>query len=152
MKRKNENHEGSVSEEVEKISPNVDEVKINAIRNDDQNTVELVMGEEEKVDEEDQGEFINLDDEDAVEKEEELADDGELIIEPLKPALVAVDGEVPMEVEAIVNEEMILEGSEELIHAQGDYDPTLDLPSYKYPTLDLLASSSSLFTSIFLSP
>lgn len=140
LKRKNENQEGSVSEEVEKISPNVEEVKINALKNDVQNTVELLMGEEEKNEDDDEGEFINLDEEDAVEKEEEeeLADQGVLIIEPLKPAIVTVDGEVPMEVEAIVNEEMILEGSEELIHAQGDYDPTLDLPSYKYPTLDLL--------------
>ena len=139
LKRKNENQEGSVTEDVEKISPNVEEVKINAIRNDDQNTVELVMGGEEKVEDDDEGEFINLDEEDIVEKEEEeLAEEGELIIEPSKPILVAADGEVPMEVEAIVNEEMILEGSEELIHAQGDYDPTLDLPSYKYPTLDLL--------------
>ena len=43
-----------------------------------------------------------------------------------------------MEVQAIVNDALIPEGSEELIHVQGDYDPTLDLSSYQYPTLDLL--------------
>jgi DNA segregation ATPase FtsK/SpoIIIE, S-DNA-T family len=46
---------------------------------------------------------------------------------------------VPMEVEAIVEEEPALIGeNEELPHAQGDYDPTLDLSGYQYPTLDLL--------------
>lgn len=140
LSRKKEIEEGSVTEEIESISPESLEAKDNIVRENIQNTVELELGHKEENEDEQEGEFINLDEEDTVEnpEEDEVTEEGELVIEPLKPHHVSSDGQVPMEVEAIVNEEMILEGAEELIHAQGDYDPTLDLPSYKYPTLDLL--------------
>ena len=136
LKRKNEMQEGIAIEEKENLSSEKEEVKNNQIKENIQNTVELELGQEKENDDAEEGEFINLDEDDTIEEEPVTEED--LVVESLKPALVSVDGGVPMEVEEIVNEEMIIEGSEELIHAQGDYDPTLDLPSYKYPTLDLL--------------
>ncbi len=136
LKRKNEIQEGVAIEEKENLSNEKEEVKNNQIKENIQNTVELELGHEKENDDAEEGGFINLDEDETTEEEPVTEED--LVIESLKPALVSVDGEVPMEVEEIVNEEMIIEGSEELIHAQGDYDPTLDLPSYKYPTLDLL--------------
>ncbi len=85
--------------------------------------------------------FINLDEEEPEiienENEDEIVTAEELEITPIqiKPQL---DGDVPLEVAAIEEETLVLEGNEELPHAQGDYDPTLDLSDYKYPTLDLL--------------
>mgnify|MGYP003380553017 CR=1 FL=1 len=40
-----------------------------------------------------------------------------------------------LEVLDIPEEAPVIDGSEELPHAQGDYDPTLDLSSYRYPCL-----------------
>ncbi len=46
---------------------------------------------------------------------------------------------IQFEVQEIVEEEVaVLQEHEELPHAQGVYDPTLDLSGYQYPTLDLL--------------
>jgi S-DNA-T family DNA segregation ATPase FtsK/SpoIIIE len=51
---------------------------------------------------------------------------------------VPMDFEVPMSI-GIATEEPTMELADgELPHAQGDYDPTLDLSNYQYPTLDLL--------------
>jgi S-DNA-T family DNA segregation ATPase FtsK/SpoIIIE len=110
------------------------------------NAVELELDQQETHEiEAEEGEFINLDEEDVSdeeseneidEEEEEVGNGAELEIKPvLKP--VPIEGEVPMEVEAIVNEG-ITEVPQELVHAQGDYDPKLDLSSYTFPTLDLL--------------
>ncbi len=119
----------------------------NVVKDKEANTVELELddsSEEEETEEE--GEFVNLDEEEVVdaseemeeEEEEETVSPEELEITPVSRPVITSDGEVPMEVEAIVNDELITEGSQELMHAQGDYDPTLDLSSYTYPTLDLL--------------
>ena len=84
--------------------------------------------EEEKIEEEEledlaEEEPINLVE---LEKaEEELEEDSEAI---------------PMEIDIAIEEEPDLLETDELPHAQGDYDPTLDLSGYQYPTLDLLDS------------
>lgn len=125
----------------------ITEVKLpageNVIREGNSRIVELDLGqEEENEEEEDEGEFINLDEDEAspVEETEEISitNEKELEILPPTPSFVSEDGEVHLEVEEITNEELIVDDSEELPHVQGDYDPTLDLSSYKYPTLDLL--------------
>ena len=54
------------------------------------------------------------------------------------PTKIIGDGDLQLEVLDIPEEVPVIDGSEELPHAQGDYDPTLDLSSYRYPTLDLL--------------
>ena len=54
------------------------------------------------------------------------------------PTKTIGDGDLTLEVLDIPEEVPVIDGSEELPHAQGDYDPTLDLSSYRYPTLDLL--------------
>ncbi len=60
-------------------------------------------------------------------------------LEKAEEELEQDENAVPMEVEAIVEEEpAVLADGDELPHAQGDYDPTLDLSGYQYPTLDLL--------------
>lgn len=124
----------------------IPEIK-NVVKEVNGNTVELELGQS-PVDEgesEPEGEFVNLDDEETVEDseedeetDEEESDETELTIETVPPAIAITDGEIPMEVQAIVNDELIADGAEELMHAQGDYDPTLDLSSYQYPPLDLL--------------
>jgi S-DNA-T family DNA segregation ATPase FtsK/SpoIIIE len=131
---------GSVTEDIP-----VNDSKVNKV-----NTIELVLDdadEEEESDEETEGDFINLDveepteeltDEDKAEEDEETDASEELEITPVLKTVLPTDGEVPMEVEEIVNEELIPEGAHELIHAQGDYDPKLDLSSYTFPTLELL--------------
>ncbi|MFM2208074.1 MAG: hypothetical protein RL213_2049, partial [Bacteroidota bacterium] len=51
----------------------------------------------------------------------------------------AEEGELQLEVAAVTEDEAVVDEDEELVVvAQGDYDPTLDLSSYHYPTLDLL--------------
>jgi S-DNA-T family DNA segregation ATPase FtsK/SpoIIIE len=60
-------------------------------------------------------------------------------LEKAEAELELDENAVPMEVEAILEEEpALIADHEELPHAQGDYDPTLDLSGYQYPTLDLL--------------
>ena len=83
-------------------------------------TIELELGNEEEPEE-------------PVELE-----DGIDIGEPEKEEEAEVpDGEVVMEIEPVVEDETVEQDSE-LIHAVGDYDPTLDLSGYQYPTLELL--------------
>jgi S-DNA-T family DNA segregation ATPase FtsK/SpoIIIE len=48
------------------------------------------------------------------------------------------EGELQLEVAEVQEEAPVVEEDEELVHAVGDYDPTLDLSAYRYPTLDLL--------------
>lgn len=75
-----------------------------------------------------------------VEKELEEDDDLELEIEePLnkpKPKESAKENEPAFEVE-------IKEASEKLVEKAGHYDPTLDLPKYQFPTVDLLNEYST---------
>lgn len=64
-----------------------------------------------------------------------------------------VTASLPMEITPVLEEEQELElviekseeeiKSEELVEQFGNYDPTLDLSSYKYPTLDLLENYGS---------
>ncbi len=114
--------------------------------------VELELGTEEEEEEEeeteDAGNFINLDIEDeSAEEEEEVEEEDEeeeisldeVDITQLTAGLnPPAEGEVPLEVEANTEEVSVIDESGELPHAQGDFDPTLELGSYKYPTLDLL--------------
>ncbi|CAN5694271.1 DNA translocase FtsK [soil metagenome] len=73
------------------------------------------------------------------ENELELEPINEEELEKAEEELEQDENAVPMEVEAILEEEPAMIGdNEELPHAQGDYDPTLDLSGYQYPTLDLL--------------
>ncbi|MFN8165039.1 MAG: DNA translocase FtsK 4TM domain-containing protein [Bacteroidia bacterium] len=128
--------------------------KVNQVREDESpRTVELELGlddeeddEESEEEEEEEGDFINLDEEeeeveeeDEVVMEEEVAEEDEIELTPMSsaPALPA-DGDLQLEVETVTEEEPVVDGSEELPIVMGDYDPTLDLSSYKYPTLDLL--------------
>lgn len=71
------------------------------------------------------------------------------VVVPPPPVAVSL----PMEVTPLVEEEpeleLVIEKSEEeiksdeLVEQFGNYDPTLDLSSYKYPTLDLLENYGS---------
>ena len=110
-------------------------------------TVELELGlddeEEEEEEEEVDGDFINLDEEEVEEEEEVVVDETEEEEIELTPIVsssptLPIEGDVPMEVETIAEESPVVDGSDELPIVLGDYDPTLDLSSYKYPTLDLL--------------
>ncbi|MXV37870.1 DNA translocase FtsK [Flavobacteriaceae bacterium Ap0902] len=62
----------------------------------------------------------------------------EIIIEPHE------EDEVSMTVEAIKEEEMVEENlSTDLVKKYGQYDPRLDLPKYKFPSIDLLKDYKS---------
>jgi DNA segregation ATPase FtsK/SpoIIIE, S-DNA-T family len=125
----------------------VEEIRNEVKKSESGRTVELELGQEEisaavEEEEAETGDFINLD----IEEEELVPEDNEeeVSIEEFQPvimpetsALIMTDGEIPMEVATLPMEEAMIEG-EELPHAQGDFDPTLDLSSYQYPTLDLL--------------
>ncbi len=117
---------------------------LNILKTDEQpRTVELELGtdpEKDELEDEDseEGDFINLDEEDEIPVVAEMVDEEEHVLQILPVApVVTLEGDVPMEVAAITTEEPVIQ-TDELPHAQGDYDPTLDLSSYRYPTLDLL--------------
>ena len=145
LKRKLEDSLVPISEAINEVVAAEEPIKVNKPRKQEsENSVELELGHEEDEDElEDEGEenvdFINLDEEE-IEEEESEEDIHELIPIVTAPVLNAGDGELQLEVLSIPEEQPIIDGSEELPHAQGDYDPTLDLSSYRYPTLDLLES------------
>jgi len=112
-------------------------------REENPRTVELELGDEEEEEEEleEDGMAIDLSEEEEKEPEAELEEEEDLDEIPLDlPPLVTTnnDGELTLEVEETAPEELILDGDLEIPHALGDYDPTLDLSSYHYPTLDLL--------------
>ena len=131
-KESNEVHEEEVEELVETPFKN----KILQTENEE-NIVELELESEEEDDsEEGKNTFINLDEDEEQEVEENISQ--ELEITPILSNDKPDEGGVLLEVAAIKDEELIVEGADELPHAQGDYDPTLDLSEYKYPTLDLL--------------
>lgn len=135
--------EGSIEEVVP--VPVVNRIK-NKDKEDISPVVELELGMEEEETEEveeevNEGDFINLDEEEEEEAVEELemetVQEEFLEITPTPKAVVTPGGDIVMEVEETPEEELVVE-SEELPHAIGDYDPTLDLSSYQYPILDLL--------------
>lgn len=91
---------------------------------DNSNAVDLSLEEEEDSEEEDNEEE---DPEASTDEDEESTQDKEVS-----------DGEIPMEVEE-VQEELPVDGDAlGMMHAQGDYDPTLELSDYHFPTLELL--------------
>ncbi len=134
--------EGSVEEDIAIASLPV----TNILKTDDTSrTVELDLGTEEEEEDENEEEEtddgngidLSLDEEEPIEElVEEEEEDPDLSLE-LVPQ-IPVEGDVPLEVAAMTEEENILDDDIELPHAQGDYDPTLDLSSYRYPTLELL--------------
>jgi S-DNA-T family DNA segregation ATPase FtsK/SpoIIIE len=149
-----------VTEEIDSAIESEDEeaemvliTKQNNLRNEDApRTVELELNEEEETDEDSEEEFededdvdaIDISDEEEAEEEDEIEDEPENEFEmdtdvPEKTgSVVTEDGEVQLEVAAVQEDEAVVDENEELVHAVGDYDPTLDLSSYKFPTLDLL--------------
>ncbi len=56
--------------------------------------------------------------------------------------------DIAMEVETVVEEEVVENLSEKLIKDFGEFDPTLELGNYKFPTLDLLKDYSVQNSSI----
>ncbi len=53
-------------------------------------------------------------------------------------------GSVPLSIESIPSESQVLEGNEvNQMEVLGEYDPTLDLSSYKFPTVELLENHST---------
>jgi len=101
---------------------------MNVIRTDEApRTVELELGNEEEEEEEPEQEVVDEEEPVAEESEEEEEEESE------------TDEEVPMEVEPVAEDEIAGEiTSDDLVQALGEYDPTLDLSGYQYPTLDLL--------------
>ncbi|MBL0139527.1 MAG: DNA translocase FtsK 4TM domain-containing protein [Bacteroidetes bacterium] len=134
--------EGSVEEAVATSPMPV----MNILKTEDSSrTVELDLGVDEEEDEEEEDEEetteenaidLSLEDEQEEEVMEEEEEDPDLSLEIA--SLLATEDEVPMEVAAVTEEAAVLDDDIELPHAQGDYDPTLDLSSYKFPTLELL--------------
>jgi S-DNA-T family DNA segregation ATPase FtsK/SpoIIIE len=108
------------------------------------NTVDLELENnlaEDEDEAEDSSVFINLDEDET--EEEEGTDENESGSQELEITSVVTkgnidEGDVPLEVATLNEDELVLEDGTVLPHAQGEYDPTLDLSQYKYPTLDLL--------------
>jgi len=112
----------------------------NSILPDEAPNVVDFSAEEEPEEEEDDlvATPVILDPEVTMEEEEE--DEEEPVEEEVEEEEMAVeqtDG-VQFEVEEAITEEEPAFVGDVLPHAEGDYDPTLDLSSYQYPTLDLL--------------
>lgn len=139
-----------VTEAMEEVMADEEPIKINKPKKESlRGAVELELGEaleeedeEEEEEEIEDGDFINLDEEEEVEEEEVEVENDILELTPIvtSPTIVSGDSNLQLEVLDIPEEVSIVDESEELPHAQGDYDPTLDLSSYRYPTLDLLES------------
>lgn len=53
------------------------------------------------------------------------------------------EGEVELTIEAVQSEETVDEIANELVQKHGEYDPRLELPNYKFPSLDLLRKYES---------
>ena len=96
---------------------------------DSEDAIDVSMEDDEEDEEDEEDEDDDDEEEDADEEEEE---DLEV------PGLVLSEDGVAFEVETVAEEELMLAGAAGLPHAQGEYDPKLDLSSYNYPTLDLL--------------
>ncbi len=149
LKRKMEESLSPVSDAINEVVAVDEPIKVNKPKKESMaGVVELELGheEEEELEEEEEeleeeGDFINLDEEEEEEIEEEvLVEEDILELTPVvtAPTKTIGDGDLTLEVLDIPEEVPVIDGSEELPHAQGDYDPTLDLSSYRYPTLDLL--------------
>ncbi len=66
---------------------------------------------------------------DEVDEEDEEDEESDEV----EPGLKLTEDGVTFEVQTIAEEDMVLIDGSELPHAQGDYDPKLDLSSYNYP-------------------
>ena len=107
--------------DVEPIKENIE--LINVMKTDEPpRTIELELGNEEEPEEEEEIEEEPVDEEEAEEPTVEVPEEG-----------------VVMEIEPVAEDEVAGEiTSDDLVQALGEYDPTLDLSGYQYPTLDLL--------------
>ncbi len=105
-----------------------------------QDNMEDVPSEEELEEDEPAGIELEWDSEEEEEPEGEVLETQEIEMDAVlpEPAPVVEDGELTLEVAEVKEEEAVVDEDQELVHAQGDYDPTLDLSAYHYPTLDLL--------------
>lgn len=65
---------------------------------------------------------------------------------PAAPVTTENTGEVPLSIEPIPDGSEILDESEVNTEVLGEYDPTLDLSSYKFPTVELLENYTSKST------
>lgn len=94
--------------------------------------------EEEEIDDGTQPIELSVEDEEEEEEMEEEEEE-ELSLEVVDTNPTMVLGGVPLAIAEIKEDELIDEEAEgALPHAEGEYDPKLDLSNYQYPTLDLL--------------
>lgn len=60
-------------------------------------------------------------------------------IPPIITSLPATDGELGMEIEQIIDEEEVIDNkASKLVQDFGEFDPTLELSNYQFPSIDLL--------------
>lgn len=74
------------------------------------------------------------------EEKKTIVPDSSLIIENIPPKN---EDDVELTVERIKEEDTVEKISAQLVEKHGEYDPTLDLPGYKFPPLDLLKKYDS---------
>jgi S-DNA-T family DNA segregation ATPase FtsK/SpoIIIE len=103
------------------------------------NVVDFSAEDEVEEEEEEVTQSVNLDP-DVTDEEEEIEEDEEEeeSKEEEKTEVTEIPGGVQFEVEEAIAEDAPAFEGDVLPHAEGEYDPTLDLSSYQYPTLDLL--------------
>lgn len=99
---------------------------------DEEDAIDISMEDEDEDEDEDEEVEEEEDIEEGEEDEDPEEEDDEI------PKLILSEDGVAFEVAAGASEDMIIAESGGLPHAQGEYDPKLDLSSYDYPTLDLL--------------
>ncbi len=136
--------EGVSTNDLEDLETTVG-MKGNLLKDEDSaRTIELDLDddddetEDEEVEDDEAIDVSMEDDEEEDDEEEDVEEEEEE--EEENPELVLSEDGVAFEVEAGAEEELVLADGIELPHAQGEYDPKLDLSSYNYPTLDLLES------------
>jgi len=81
-----------------------------------------------------------IEEEDDEEIEEPVADENFLPINSVAPAEKVNDGDIALDIVETPDEEL---SNEEKTVVRENYDPTIDLPKYQYPTLDLLENYGS---------
>ena len=143
--------EQAIVEEINEETPeeNTDEVDDNA--NEDESDFVFITGEDETPENENDNDINEEDtiaqDNTIVEEihqdnvEDEIIEDNNHIEISDIPTVISGENETPFTVSTGTKEELV----EEVIK---DYDPTLDLPRYKKPTLDLLADITNTDISV----
>ena len=141
----------AIVEEINEETPeeNTDEVDDNA--NEDESDFVFITGEDETPENENDNDINEEDtiaqDNTIVEEihqdnvEDEIIEDDDHIEISDIPTVISGENETPFTVSTGTKEELV----EEVIK---DYDPTLDLPRYKKPTLDLLADITNTDISV----